>query len=56
MFGYVKKKDYDLLEKYYKNISDQAFGMRVMLVLYNEFKSVPFSSIFFLKSLRGFLL
>ena len=31
MFGYVKKKDYDLLEKYYKNISDQAFGMRVML-------------------------
>ena len=31
MFGYVKKKDYDLLEKCYKNISDQAFGMRVML-------------------------
>ena len=31
MFGYVKKKDYDLLEKYYKNISYQAFGMRVMI-------------------------
>lgn len=31
MFGYVKKKDYELLKKYYKNISDQAFGMRVML-------------------------
>ena len=30
-FEYVKKKDYDLLEKYYKNISDQAFGMRVIL-------------------------
>lgn len=31
MFGYVKKKDYDLLEKCYKNISDKAFGMRIML-------------------------
>lgn len=30
-FGYVKKKEYDLLEKSYKNISYKVFGMRVML-------------------------
>ena len=29
--GYVKKKEYDLLEKSYKNISYKVFGMRVML-------------------------
>ena len=30
-FGYVKKKEYDLLEISYKNISYKVFGMRVML-------------------------